>query len=205
MIRRIGIMGGTFDPIHYGHLVAAEAARVEYRLEKVIFVPTGNPPHKAEREIAGARHRYNMVRLACNTNPDFRVSRVEIDRQGFSYTSDTVAYFRAKYGQESELFFITGADAIKEILSWRRVADLMKECYFIAATRPGYQFNEDSQLPEEFAARVTNLDVPALAISSSQIRAMVREGKSIKYLLPETVEAYIKKHQLYRGREHEPS
>ncbi len=144
-----------------------------------------------------------MVKLACSTNPHFRVSRVEIDRTGFSYTLDTVNYFRAKYGREAEIFFITGADAIKEILHWHRVADLMKECFFIAATRPGYLFDEGSHLPEEYAARVSSLNVPALAISSSQIRQMMASQKSIKYLLPEKVEEYIKKNRLYSGRGHE--
>lgn len=197
MARRIGIMGGTFDPIHYGHLVAAEAARVEYDLDKVIFVPAGNPPHKTKRKIAGARHRYAMVRLACDSNPYFRVSRVEIDRRGFSYTLDTVNHFRAKYGKSAALFFITGADAIKEILGWHRVGDLMKECCFIAATRPGYTFELDMLFPVSYAERVYKLDVPALAISSSQIREMARRKKSFKYLLPETVENYIKKNHLY--------
>ncbi len=199
MGRRIGIMGGTFDPIHYGHLVTAEAARVEYGLEKVVFVPAGNPPHKTERRIADAGHRYHMVKLACKTNPYFRVSRVEIEREGYSYTLDTVAHFRAKYGKETELFFITGADAIREILDWHRVGDLMRICYFIAATRPGYHFDEAQNLPPEFAARVSSLNVTALAISSSQIRGMVENQKSIKYLLPEVVEEYIRKHALYVG------
>ena len=198
---RLGIMGGPFDPIHYGHLVTAEAARTEFDLAAVIFVPAGHPPHKKDHRLTPARHRYLMTVLAVATNPWFEVSRVEIDRPGYSYTIDTVQEFRRRYGEATELYFITGADAILEILTWHRVNDLLGLCQFIAATRPGYHLDGLGQVlasltPEE-RGRIHLLEVPALAISSTDVRERVRRGRSIKYLLPEAVEHYIYKNRLY--------
>ncbi|MBC7346085.1 MAG: nicotinate-nucleotide adenylyltransferase [Clostridia bacterium] len=194
-------MGGTFDPIHYGHLVAAEAARTEFDLEVVVFVPSGHPPHKKDSRLTPARHRYLMTVLAVATNPWFEVSRVEIEREGYSYTIDTVKAFRERYGPATELYFITGADAILEILTWHRVNELLTMCRFIAATRPGYHLDGLGQvlqkLPPEGRGRIHLLEVPALAISSTDVRERVRCGRSIKYLLPEAVEHYIYKNHLY--------
>jgi nicotinate-nucleotide adenylyltransferase len=206
-IGRLGIMGGTFDPIHYGHLVTAEAARTEFGLEVVVFVPSGHPPHKAGHRLTDARHRYMMTVLAVATNPWFEVSRVEIDRPGFSYTIDTVQEFRRRYGETTDLFFITGADAILEILTWHRVNDLFTLCQFIAATRPGYRLDGlgkvlEAILPDN-RQRIHLLEVPALAISSTDIRERVRSGRSIKYLVPEPVEHYIYKNRLYADHEEE--
>nr|WP_277997095.1 nicotinate-nucleotide adenylyltransferase [Moorella sp. Hama-1] len=201
---RVGIMGGTFDPIHYGHLVTAEAARWEFVLDKVIFVPSGHPPHKKGYQVTRAEYRYQMTVLATASNPYFEVSRTEINREGYSYTVDTVSAFRREYGPQTQLYFITGADAILEILTWKDVDRLLRECQFIAATRPGFQLNrlEESrpQLPVEGRHRIHLIEVPALAISSTDIRWRVKNNKPIKYLLPEAVEEYICSRGLYRPR-----
>nr|WP_297199074.1 nicotinate-nucleotide adenylyltransferase [Thermanaeromonas sp.] len=200
--RRVGLMGGTFDPIHYGHLVTAEVARCEFNLDKVIFIPSGHPPHKKDYEVTAAEHRYQMTVLATASNPYFEVSRIEIDRPGLSYTVDTVKEYRRLWGPEPEIYFITGADAILEILHWKDVDILLDTCCFIAATRPGFPLARLEEvkpcLPQGAEGRIYLLEVPALAISSTDIRRRVREGKSIKYLLPEPVEEYIREQGLYR-------
>lgn len=195
---KIGIMGGTFDPIHYGHLVTAEAALSKFNLDKVIFVPSGRPPHKSDKEITSAEHRYLMTVLATITNKHFEVSRIELDRHGYSFAIDTVHQFHQIYGAETEIYFITGVDAILEILTWKKVDQLIEECEFIAATRPGYEVKDLSKsLPPRIAKRILTIGVPALAISSTDIRQRVREKQPIKYLLPEQVEDYIYKHKIY--------
>lgn len=201
--RRIGIIGGTFDPIHYGHLVNAEGARAEFGLDKVIFVPTGRPPHKKDYRITDSEDRYLMALLATITNPHFELSRLEIDRTGLSYTVDTIREFRAVYGETADLYFITGADAILEILTWKNVGELITLCHFVAATRPGYSLtglqNIVSAVRQQEQADFTVhcIEVPALMISSTDIRRRVKNGQPIKYLLPEAVENYIIKEQLY--------
>lgn len=197
---RLGIMGGTFDPIHFGHLVTAEVARDRFQLNKVIFVPSGHPPHKESSRITEAKHRYLMTVLAVASNPYFEVSGLEIERSGPSYAIDTVQEFRQTYPSDL-IYFITGADAILELLTWKNVEQLLKICYFIAATRPGYNLDYlDSilqKLPPKAAQRIFFLEVPALAISSTDIRRRLEEGCTIKYLLPENVEHYIIKKKLY--------
>ena len=199
--KRLGMMGGTYDPIHYGHLVAAEEARYQLELEKVIFIPAGRPPHKTKREISAARHRLNITRLAVASNPFFMVSDIEIMKPGLSYAIDTVQIFKEQFPQ-AELFFITGADAVFEILSWKRVEELLRLCCFVAATRPGYKLDELSKnipgFPINGKKRIITMEVPALAISSTDLRRRVREGRPIKYLVPEAVEAYILNNNLYR-------
>lgn len=199
---RVGIMGGTFDPVHYGHLVTAEVARHSFNLEVVIFVPAGRPPHKTEQIITDVEHRYLMTAMATVTNPCFQVSRLEIERPGPSYTIETMSEFSRHLGSEVRLFFITGADAILEIWSWKDAQRLLKICEFIAATRPGYVLSGLetllAQVEEPERQRLHLLEVPALAISSSDIRERVRQGRPIKYLVPEVVENYIYKHGLYR-------
>lgn len=201
MAKPIGVMGGTFDPIHFGHLVTAEAACEAYDLEEVIFVPAGRPPHKAAKDISDSQHRYFMTVLATIDNPRFTVSRVELDRPGYSYTVDTLRTLYAEY-PEREIFFITGADAVLEICSWRDPWSVLELCHFIAATRPGYHLQSldrlRATLGEEHSQRVHPLTVPALAISSSDIRERVQAGRSIRYLLPTSVENYIHKKGLYR-------
>jgi len=201
-IKRLGLMGGTFDPIHQGHLVTAEAVRSGFALDKVIFVPSGQPPHKADKRITPKERRYLMTELATVTNPYFKVSRVELNRSGFSYSADTVNYFRSKMDDDGEVFFITGADAIMEIFSWKKLDELFARCTFIAATRPGFQPGHmmqrlESRLSPDHLEKVIAMEVPAMAISSTDIRARVAAGRSIKYLLPETVELYIHKLGLY--------
>jgi nicotinate-nucleotide adenylyltransferase len=201
--RRIGLMGGTFDPIHQGHLVTAEAARSEFSLDKVIFVPSGSPPHKLGLKISSKEQRYLMTVLATAANPYFEVSRVELERPGESYAIDTVRYFKSKMDHESELFFITGADAIFEIVTWKDVEGLFDRCTFIAATRPG--FNLDAlrekllkKLSVHHLKKIIPLEVPAMAISSTDIRRRISNNRTVKYLLPEEVENYIYKNNLYK-------
>ncbi|HHW02001.1 MAG TPA: nicotinate-nucleotide adenylyltransferase [Thermoanaerobacterales bacterium] len=199
---RVGIMGGTFDPIHYGHLVTAEAARINFHLDEVIFTPAGNPPHKKNYTVTPAEHRYLMTALAINGNPYFKVSRVEIDRKGYTYTVDTLRYFAREYGKDTALFFISGADAILDILTWKDVEEILNMCTFIAATRPGYPMEKLKQKLQEikdlYGKEVYPLEVTGMDISSTEIRRRVRENLSIKYLLPESIEMYIKKHGIYR-------
>lgn len=199
--KAIGIMGGTFDPIHYGHLVTAEAVRVAFDLETVFFVPSGRPPHKEEKEVSSKESRYLMTVLAVTSNKDFKVSRAEIERPGKSYAYDTVKYFKDLY-PDKDIYFITGADAIKEILNWHKVNILLDNCYFVAATRPGYDLDELKAkelnvLPSEKLEKIFTIEVTAMAISSSDIKKRVKAKETIKYLLPESVEAYIWKEDLY--------
>jgi len=197
--QRVGIMGGTFDPVHYGHLVAAEAAREQYGLQRIVFVPSGHPPHKTPGMVSDFWDRYQMAVLATASNQFFEVSRSEYERGGCSYTVDTVRAFRQLYGAGAELFFITGADAILEIIGWKQPEELLAICRFIAATRPGYDLRQlNALLGEYYAGSVSILEIPAPDISSSNIRERVRRGASIKYLVPEAVEAYIIKSGLYK-------
>jgi nicotinate-nucleotide adenylyltransferase len=192
-------MGGTFDPIHYGHLLAAEQARERFRLNRVVFTPCGRPPHKEPHEVTAAEHRYVMAALAIASNPDFTVSRVELDRSGPSYAIDTIRHFRRTEGPGAEVFFITGADAILEIDTWHEDGALLGECRFIAVTRPGYDLAPlERALGAERARMVEILPVPGVLISSTDIRARLAEGRSIRYLTPEAVVGYIEQHGLYR-------
>ncbi len=200
--KRIGIMGGTFDPIHYGHLVAAEGARYHFALDKVIFVPAARPPHKLHRKnISAPGHRWEMTSLAVASNPHFLVSALELERSGPSYTIDTVRTMARMYAG-ADIYFITGADAVLEILTWHRVEELLQMAIFIAATRPGFQLERlSSQLQGLYGQakdRIVAMEVPALAISSTDIRQRIQEAKPIKYLLPEPVEEYILATGLYR-------
>lgn len=199
--RRIGILGGTFDPIHVGHLMTAEAVRDEFGLDKVIFVPAAVPPHKMDQQVTEAKHRYLMTVLATNSNPHFDVSSVEMDRPGPSYTIDTIYELKRQYGENTDLFFITGADAIAEIPTWDRIEELLGLCQFIAAARPGFLPNVDN-IKEYFgelgSARIHRLETPELEISSTNIRDRVKRGFSIKYIVPSAVENYIYKEGLYK-------
>lgn len=200
-VKRLAIMGGTFDPIHYGHLVAAEAARVEFNLDKVLFVPNRHPPHKKNYIVTGAIHRFQMTVLATITNPHFYVSPIELARPSPSYTIDTIHQIREILTAETEIFFISGADAILDILSWKDAEKLMGMCSFIAATRPGYRLEELSQclghLQSKYSHKILCVEVPALAISSTDIRRRVAKNRPIKYLVSESVENYIYKYGLY--------
>ncbi|MFI7587031.1 nicotinate-nucleotide adenylyltransferase [Spongisporangium articulatum] len=190
--RRIGVMGGTFDPIHHGHLVAASEVGSRFHLDEVVFVPTGQPWQKADRDVTPAEHRYLMTVIATASNPRFTVSRVDIDRPGVTYTVDTLRDL-AKQNPGAELFFITGADALEQILSWKDSEELFSLAYFIGVTRPGHDL-DGSHLPPD---RVRLLEVPALAISSTDCRARVAAGDPVWYLVPDGVVQYINKHRLY--------
>ncbi|WP_091372397.1 nicotinate-nucleotide adenylyltransferase [Actinokineospora alba] len=192
MSRRIGIMGGTFDPIHHGHLVAASEVQSRFDLDEVIFVPTGHPWQKSDREVSAAEDRYLMTVVATASNPRFSVSRVDIDRAGVTYTVDTLRDLRAKF-PDDELFFITGADAMQQILSWRDADELFRLAHFVGVTRPGYHL-EGTHLP---SGSVSLIEVPAMAISSTDCRTRVADGEPVWYLVPDGVVQYISKRHLY--------
>lgn len=198
---RFAVMGGTFDPIHYGHLVTAEAVRDKFKLDKVLFMPTGNPPHKMNRATSDPNHRYLMTVLATITNPYFEVSKLEIDRKGITYTVDTIKELRRIYGDDAEIYFITGADAVLEIFTWYNVEELFKICTFVAATRPGFHGKDMEQklneIKSKYKEEIFSIEVPSLAISSTDIRSRIKNGKTIRYLLPEAVEHYIRNNELY--------
>nr|WP_260073770.1 nicotinate-nucleotide adenylyltransferase [Nesterenkonia massiliensis] len=189
--RRLGIMGGTFDPIHHGHLVAASEVAAEFNLDEVIFVPTGQPWQKADRDVSPAEHRYLLTVIATASNPRFSVSRVDIDRGGPTYTIDTLRDFRTMF-PDDELFFITGADAMAQIMSWKNVDELWKLAHFVSVTRPGY-VSEDFGRTEE----ISLMEIPAMAISSTDLRDRAKAGKPVWYLVPDGVVQYINKHGLY--------
>jgi nicotinate-nucleotide adenylyltransferase len=191
---RLGVMGGTFDPIHNGHLVAASEVASSYGLDEVVFVPTGQPWQKTEREVSPPEHRYLMTVIATASNPQFTVSRVDIDRPGPTYTIDTLRDLRVER-DDPEIFFITGADALAQILSWRQAEEMFQLARFIGVTRPGHVL-DGTGLPAE---RVSLMEVPALAISSTDCRARVARGEPVWYLVPDGVVQYIAKHELYRG------
>ena len=193
MASRVGIMGGTFDPIHHGHLVAASEVASLFGLDEVIFVPTGEPWQKGHRRVSPAEHRYLMTVIATASNPRFWVSRVDIDRPGPTYTIDTIRDI-AEQRPGAELYFITGADALAQILSWRGWQDAVQMARFVGVTRPGYELS-DAHLPTD---SVMLLDVPAMAISSSGCRERVADGRPVWYLVPDGVVQYINKHKLYR-------
>ena len=191
--RRIGVMGGTFDPIHHGHLVAASEVAAQFHLDEVVFVPTGQPWQKVERQVSRAEDRYLMTVVATASNPRFSVSRVDIDRGGPTYTVDTLSDLHTAL-PEAELFFITCADALAQILSWRDVEQVFRYAHFVAVTRPGYELGDD-HLPDGVASLV---EVPAMAISSTDCRTRVESGEPVWYLVPDGVVQYIVKRGLYR-------
>lgn len=190
-------MGGTFDPIHLGHLVAAEEARYAFFLDPIIFVPSGHPPHK-QGAISSAADRLAMTRLAVAGNPHFDVSAVEIERPGPSYAYDTIRHFQQAFA-DARLFFITGLDAILEIMSWYKAREVVDTCTFIAVSRPGYHPRTLDRLAPSVRERIAYLEIPHLSVSSSEIRERVRKGRPIRYLVPEAVERYIEESALYCG------
>lgn len=198
---RVGVLGGTFDPIHIGHLVSAEEVRVELGLERVVFVPARLPPHKLDHTVSPVEDRLAMVELAIASNPHFAVSRVDIDRFGPSYTVDSIELLRDEWGPGVEIYFIMGSDSLLDILTWHNPRRLIRLCRFAVVSRPGYQVDLDEldALLPGMASRVQILNAPELAISSTDIQRRVREGLSIKYQVPEAVEDYIYQHKLYRN------
>ena len=198
----IGIMGGTFDPIHTGHLVAAEEARVQLRLSEVVFVPAGQPWLKPNRQITPAVHRVEMLRLAIGPNPYFRLSTLELDRAGPSYTVETIPALAEELGTDTHFFFIVGLDKLAELSHWREPRRLLEMCELVAVTRPGYGRLDvdavDAALPGA-SGRIRVLDIPLIGVSSSLIRERVGEGLSVRYLVPPGVDDYIRDNGLYRG------
>jgi nicotinate-nucleotide adenylyltransferase len=190
---RIGVMGGTFDPIHHGHLVAASEAAHVFALDEVIFVPTGQPWQKNGRAVSAPEDRYLMTVIATASNPRFSVSRVDIDRPGETYTIDTLRDLRAERGPDAELFFITGADALTRMIEWRDTDELFKLAHFVGCTRPGHQLSL-SGLPGE---GISLIEIPALSISSTECRDRVHAGDPIWYLVPDGIVQYISKRRLY--------
>ncbi|HMQ39301.1 MAG TPA: nicotinate-nucleotide adenylyltransferase [Micropruina sp.] len=195
--RRLGVMGGTFDPIHHGHLVAASEVAAKFALDEVVFVPTGQPWQKAHKKVSLAEDRYLMTTIATASNPRFSVSRVDIDRPGSTYTLDTLRDLHRHYGEDVDLFFITGADALSQILTWHGVLELFELAHFVGVTRPGTTLGEGdiAHLPPD---KVTLMEVPALAISSTDCRNRVRDKLPIWYLVPDGIVQYIAKRGLYR-------
>lgn len=190
---RLGVMGGTFDPIHHGHLVAASEVRHWFGLDEVVFVPTGQPWQKEARQVTAAEDRYLMTVIATASNPSFSVSRVDIDRAGPTYTVDTLRDLKEQRGDDTDLFFITGADALEQILSWRDHSEMFELAHFVGATRPGHRLSVEG-LPDD---KITLVEVPALAISSSECRDRVTMGEPIWYLVPDGIVQYINKRGLY--------
>ena len=187
-------MGGTFDPVHHGHLSAASEVATRFALDEVVFVPTGTPWQKADRRVSPAEDRYLMTVIATASNPRFSVSRIDIDRPGETYTIDTLKDLQAVYG-DAALHFITGSDALSQILGWHAAETLFGLAHFVGVSRPGYEPVDTDLFPE---GAVTLVEVPALAISSSDCRQRVRRGDPLWYLVPDGVVHYIEKRRLYR-------
>ncbi|MDN5909026.1 MAG: nicotinate-nucleotide adenylyltransferase [Brevibacterium sp.] len=193
--RRVGVMGGTFDPIHHGHLVAASEVASTFNLDEVVFVPTGRPYQKDAGEVTSAEHRYLMTVIATASNPRFTVSRVDVDRPGPTYTIDTLRDLARSYGPDTEMFFITGADALAQILTWKNVDELFSLAHFVGVSRPGHELRSEG-LPVD---RLSLVQIPALSISSTDCRLRVMDGAPVWYLVPDGVVQYIAKYELYRS------
>ena len=198
---KIGIMGGTFDPVHFGHLIVAEAVREEFQLNRVLFIPVGQPPHKDNSRVSSPEDRYTMLTEAVKSNSSFQVSRIEIDREGYTYTVDTLSQLKAALGPDAKLFFIIGADVIHDLMAWKNFQEVFLLCEFIAVFRPGFDKKgfdgEIERLRKRYMAKIHTVEVPLIDISSTGIRKRVQEGKSVKYLVPENVELIISKKGLY--------
>lgn len=198
---KIGIMGGTFNPIHNGHLIIAEDVREQCGLDRVLFIPSGQPPHKPDTEVIDAHHRYEMVRMAVENNPYFEASRIEVDRNGITYTINTLQELKGIYGEEVELYFIIGADVVEELTTWREFRQVFHLCEFIAVLRPGYDNSAFEKAIEknrkDFGVRIGQTQSRLVDISSSDIRKRCERNGSIKYLVPESVEEYIGRYGLY--------
>jgi nicotinate-nucleotide adenylyltransferase len=202
--RRLGILGGTFDPPHYGHLAAAEEAFEQAGLSRVLFVPTGQPPHKPDCPITPAARRVEMTALAIADNPRFALSRIDVDRPGPSYTADLLALLQAEYGPEAALYFICGMDMLASFLTWHEPERVISQCHLLAVQRPGTPDVDLASLEQQLPAlrgRVQMLRVPGVDISASEIRARFSAGRSVRYLLPPVVVAYAAEHALYRGED----
>lgn len=197
--RRIGMMGGTFDPVHWGHLILAEQAREQFDLESVLFVTAADPPHKQGERVTEARHRLEMTRLAIAGDGHFELSTVEMDRPGPSYTIDTVKQILEAYGAGTSLFLLLGTDEGRDLMKWREPYEIQRLARIVVANRPGVPESEVLEaLPEEFAKQIAPMRMPGVDISSTDLRERVRQGRSIRYLVPRQVEDYIRQEGLYR-------
>ena len=203
-IRRIGVFGGTFDPVHYGHLVIAEEVHATLQLAEMVFVPTGQPPHKTNEEITAAEHRVKMLELAIASNPYFSISRVDVDRPGPSYTVDMLQLLRKQWGEQTAIYFIIGSDSLEDLLSWYDPAGILEQLtHLVAVRRPGYSESDayynrlETRLPG-IKQRLLIVDAPQFDISATDLRKRVAEGRPIKYQTSESVESYIVQYGLYR-------
>lgn len=197
-----GILGGTFDPIHCGHLMIAEQVKINFGLDEVFFIPSGDPPHKNEANITSGQKRIDMLNLAIEGNNYFKILSLEVDRKGLTYTVDTLRILSQLYGDEKKIFFIIGADVVFDLLTWKRYEDVFEMCEFIAVGRNGFAYDNVNDrikyLKEQHGAKIHIIKCPSFEVSSSFIRDSVFEGKSIKYLVPQNVEEYITKNNLYK-------
>ncbi len=198
---KTGIFGGTFNPIHNGHLIIAESVREQFGLDRILFVPSGQPPHKRDSEVIDPEQRFDMVKLAVGSNPGFEVSRIEIDRAGFTYTVNTLQELRAEYGNETGLYFIIGADIVPELVTWKDFRQVFKLCEFVAVLRPGFDkeafSREIDRITGNYGAVIHTVDARLIDISSTDIRERCSGGESIRYLVPDGVREYIYKEGLY--------
>ncbi|HEX2947260.1 MAG TPA: nicotinate-nucleotide adenylyltransferase [Clostridia bacterium] len=198
---KTGIFGGTFNPIHNGHLIVAESVREQFDLDKVLFMPSGQPPHKRDSEVIDPERRFEMVKLAVESNPGFEASRVEIDRAGFTYTVNTLQQLHAEYGANTSIYFIIGADVVPELVTWKDFRQVFELCEFIAVLRPGFDKaafdKETSRISGDFGAVIHTVDARLIDISSTEIRERCSGGESIRYLVPDGVREYIYKEGLY--------
>jgi len=202
-LKKYGIMGGTFDPIHYGHLVIANEVLSLFELDKIIFIPTGTPPHKVVKGLTSSYHRYMMTQFATMTNPDFDVSDIETTKSTVSYTIDTIRKLISG-NEEDQFYFITGTDAVLELPAWKNTSEILSMCTFIAVNRPGYVVEgldkKIKAITDKYGGEIFITKAPQLHISSTDIRNRIAEKKPVKYLLPETVEQYILKNGLYKEK-----
>lgn len=205
--RRVGILGGTFDPIHYGHLVIAEEAYASLALTEMVFIPAGQPPHKPGKPITEVSQRLAMLELAIASNPHFSISRVDLERSGPSYTVETLRLLRKEWGTEIALYFVIGWDSLEELLTWHDPAGILAQLtYLVAVHRPGhmevagYHESLETRLPG-VKQRLLTVEAPQLDISATDLRQRVTDGRPIKYQVPETVEHYIREHGLYKNQE----
>ena len=194
MKQKIAIMGGTFDPIHLGHLMIAETVRSDAGMDRILFIPSGNPPHKQDHEITSPEDRFEMTRLAIADHPFFDVSRIEIDRPGTTYTYDTMRALNAENDGFCDYYFILGADAFDYVPHWKEAEKVIQEVQFLVVARPGYTVAPPANMPQ---IRYQTVEMPQIDISSTDIRNRAKEGRSIRYLVPEPVRAYIEERKIY--------
>ncbi len=198
---KIGICGGTFDPVHLGHLAVAEIVRCEFGLDKILFIPSGKPPHKNLDSVTDPIHRLKMVQCAVSTNPNFEAVSIEVERQGYTYTVDTLNQLHALHSESTEFYYIIGADVVMDLLKWKNAEEVFTLTKFIALMRPGFQDEEFKNriryLKSKYGVEITGFEAPLIDISSTFIRDRIKNGKSVKYFITEPVERYIKENKLY--------